>query len=65
MVLGILALLVVTNILTLIWGLRRQPVSNKVKAIQRAIAAFEIEGHSILHISKINPDEVYLRSPER
>jgi hypothetical protein len=35
----------------------------KTDALRRVIAAFEVEGHTILDIRKINPDNLYLRHP--
>lgn len=59
-------LLLITNILTLIWALKtRIRPTKQVKALQNAIRAFEIEGQSLLRIDRINPNDVYLRSPGR
>lgn len=60
--------LILTNILTIYWALKtRVPVkiSKQVRSIQNVIAAFEIEGQTILHITKIQPDQVFLRNPGR
>lgn len=63
-----IAILVVSNALTLFWALKyRKPFksSKKLKALQQVIAAFEVEGQTILHIQKIRPDDVFLRNTSR
>lgn len=66
MVYFVVGLLVLTNIGTILWGLKRKPkVSKQVLALQKAIAAFEVEGQSILSIQRIPPDSVFLRSVGR
>lgn len=61
---GLCLALLITNGLTLYWALRtRVPFksSKQLKALQRIIAAFEVEGQTVLHITKVNPDNVFLR----
>ncbi len=61
-----ISILIATNALTLIWALKtRIRPTRQVMALQRAIAAFESQGQSILRIDRVNPDDVYLRSPGR
>lgn len=61
-----IAILVLSNILTGWLAFRRRPkLSKQVLALQQAVAAFEVEGQTILHITKIAPDSVYLRSVGR
>ncbi len=64
----IIGLLVLTNALTLFWALKtRVPLkqSKELRALQGVIRAFESEGQTILHITKINPDNMFLRNPSR
>lgn len=63
---SLIAILSITNLFTLYWlFFRRIKASAQVRALQRAIATFEVEGQTILRIDRINPDNVYLRSPGR
>lgn len=65
---GVSTVLVLTNAATLYWALKyRKPlkVSKQLAALQRVIAAFEVEGQTVLHITKIHPDQVFLRNPGR
>ena len=58
--------LLVTNGLTLTWALvKRRPKNNKVDDLAKAISNFENNGQSILRIERINPDNVFLKSPGR
>lgn len=59
--------LLLTNIVT-IWGWynqSRKGISKEVEALRRAIAMFESQGHTVLEIKRLNPDDIFLRSPER
>lgn len=60
--------LLITNAATIFWALKyRKPVkvSRQLKALQKVIAAFEVEGQTILHITRVNPDNVFLKAPSR
>lgn len=58
--------LAISNILTLYYCFtKRIRASKQVRALQRAIASFEVEGQTILRIDRVNPDNVFLRNPGR
>lgn len=64
----IIGLLFLTNLGTLLWAFKtRVPmkISKQVRAIQATIAAFEVEGQTILRIERIPPDLVFLRNPSQ
>lgn len=62
----ITTILAITNGVTLWWAFnKRLPATKQTIALKKAIAAFEVEGQSILSIQKINPENVFLRSPGR
>jgi len=59
-------ILLLTNTATLYWALKKRlPASKQTIALKRAIAAFEVDGQTILSIQKVNPENVFLRSPNR
>lgn len=62
----IVSCLIVSNIITVWWALtKRVRISNQVRALQKALAAFQVEGHTLLEIRRINPDTIFMRNPER
>lgn len=62
----VVAILATSNAFTLYWAFtKRLKVSPKVIAIQKAIRVFDSEGEAILHITRINPDDVFLKNPSR
>lgn len=62
----LLTILTLTNAWTLFLYFRKKPkLSKEVVALQKVVAAFEVEGQTILSIQKISPDSVYLRSAGR
>jgi hypothetical protein len=66
MLISIIVALAVTNIATLLWALKtRVPIkiSKQMRSLQAAIAAFEIQGHTLLKIERIPEDAVFLRNP--
>lgn len=64
MLYGVIFTLVGTNLATLLWYFMNRP-SKQTRAIQRLIAAFEVEGQTILKIEKLRADDLYLKSPGR
>lgn len=65
---GIIVALILTNALTLLWAFKTRvslKLSPQVKALQRAVAAFEIQNQTVLRIERISPDSIFLRNPGR
>jgi hypothetical protein len=62
----VIALLAATNILTIYWALRfRGPIDKKLRLIKSAISEFEAKGYALIEFRRINPDNIFLRNPER
>jgi len=60
-IIGVLAL---TNIATLVLYFRKKvKLSERQRSILGALEDFEREGNCLLEINRINPENVYLRSP--
>lgn len=58
--------LVVTNGLTLWWALNtRVEATPEVIALHKALNVFNRDGISLLKIEQINPDDIFLRNPNR
>ncbi len=63
---ALVALLVASNAATLFWALKfRMKKHDKIDAMASLIRAFERNGEMILKVERMNPDDFFLRSPQR
>jgi hypothetical protein len=62
-----LGILCITNLISLYWAFfqRGPKVDEKILSIHRAIKAFEKDGDTLLQITRIDPDSVFLRNISR
>lgn len=63
---ALVLILLGTNAFTLFWAFKKRlPATPESLALKKAIASFEREGIALLRIERIDPDDVFLRSPGR